>query len=209
MVLEEGKEVRSKQLHSGFTLLEVVLVIAILSLLAAIILAVIGPARKMARVATCTSNLRQIGLAYEMYRADYGQYPRPRILTTSPYLNDKRILFCPEDTSIALLGAASSYHMRIVAPPHFVPLWEVGDLSPNTVLVYCDHHLGQSVIYLKNDNTRLTPPQYPYHLVLRASGAVQRIHVSRIRKFLLPGNSPMFMNAYPDEPGYEQAAAGR
>ncbi len=60
----------------AYTLLEILLVIAILSLLAAIVVAATAPIRESARQQHCMSNLRQWGLATALYRADWdGQEP--------------------------------------------------------------------------------------------------------------------------------------
>lgn len=55
----------------GFTLIELLVVMAILALLAAMVMPVFSAARGKARSATCTSNLRQIGMAFFMYAQDY------------------------------------------------------------------------------------------------------------------------------------------
>lgn len=58
---------------SGFTLIELLVVIAIIAVLAAILFPVFAQAREKARQAACSSNLRQIGLAFGMYAQDYDE----------------------------------------------------------------------------------------------------------------------------------------
>lgn len=62
--------------NRGFTLVEMIFVIAIISLLSALLLPVFWTARGRAQQAVCASNLRQIGLGFAMYAQDYdGRYP--------------------------------------------------------------------------------------------------------------------------------------
>ena len=64
---------------SAFTLLELLIVVAIIAILAAILFPVFSRARENARKASCISNLHQIGLGIAMYRGDYdGINPRYR-----------------------------------------------------------------------------------------------------------------------------------
>lgn len=58
----------------GFTLVELLTVIAIVAVLTAIIMPVMLSARASARQTTCLSNIRQIGQAQLLYFADNGQY---------------------------------------------------------------------------------------------------------------------------------------
>ena len=62
----------------GFTLIELLVVIAIIAILAAILFPVFAQARDKARQVGCLSNLRQIGLATQLYAQDYDETPPPR-----------------------------------------------------------------------------------------------------------------------------------
>lgn len=59
----------------GFTLIELLVVIAILAILAALLLPALTAAKASARSARCKSNLRQLGLAVQLYIHDHAFYP--------------------------------------------------------------------------------------------------------------------------------------
>jgi prepilin-type N-terminal cleavage/methylation domain-containing protein len=113
----------------GFTLVELLVVIAIIAVLMGILLPALSMARMHAKRLVSTSNLKQIGLAMELYTQDNeglfpesshgltGQAARQRswIFTLGPYIGDvNEIRVCPADPQRAerLKHPTSSYIMN-------------------------------------------------------------------------------------------------
>jgi len=84
--------------YRGFTLVELLVTVGIISVLAGILLSIVTAARSAGREAVCASNLRQIGLAYEMYVDDLeARPPSLAAMCAAGYIRDGRILHCPAD----------------------------------------------------------------------------------------------------------------
>ncbi len=86
--------------RKGFTLIELMIVIAIIAILAAILVPNFIRARAQGQVTSCKSNLKNIGTACEMYATDNaGRYPEKLDILTKeangqqPYM--KAIPKCP------------------------------------------------------------------------------------------------------------------
>ncbi|MEO7717728.1 MAG: DUF1559 domain-containing protein [Capsulimonas sp.] len=62
-----------KRRAAGFTLIELLVVISIIAILAAILFPVFAKAREKARQISCISNLKQLGIAGQMYIQDYDE----------------------------------------------------------------------------------------------------------------------------------------
>jgi prepilin-type N-terminal cleavage/methylation domain-containing protein/prepilin-type processing-associated H-X9-DG protein len=69
--------ITNSRVKHAFTLIELLVVIAIIAILAAILFPVFAQAREKARSISCLSNMKQIGLALEIYLQDYDDiYPQ-------------------------------------------------------------------------------------------------------------------------------------
>ncbi|MDD5270618.1 MAG: DUF1559 domain-containing protein [Candidatus Omnitrophica bacterium] len=128
----------------GFTLIELLVVMAIIIILAGLIMPSLSSARERARKTTCANNLKQIGMALEMYTmANNWRYPSAgqlqAALTSAPtYIDDTDIFVCPSG------GANYQY----AAQP--MPTW------PSTrVIVTCPNHGAGGVYLYKGTNVRI------------------------------------------------------
>ena len=125
----------------GFTLVELLVVIAVISLLAGIALPSLARARVIARRVKCRANLHGVGVALRMYLNESddimpiaAQMPSlnlnedPSIAEVlQPYVSKEELLQCPADTKknfYASEGASYEYHSmlggRKLSDSHFV-----------------------------------------------------------------------------------------
>lgn len=94
------KDSHTESLRSGFTFLELLVVIVIISILAAISASGVRRAKEMARQTDCMSNLRQIGIAIVAYRNDHAGRSPDWISNLYPtYVDDLSVYVCRSDVN--------------------------------------------------------------------------------------------------------------
>lgn len=104
--------------RQGFTIIELLVVMAIITILAALIFPVFAAAKEKNRQAKCMNNLKQLGTAFELYCQDYdSDWIAPAYLGKlyPNYVRSAELFICPSDNGI--------YNGR-VAPPNSVVCWE-------------------------------------------------------------------------------------
>lgn len=96
-----------KCMHRGYTLMELLLVIAVIGILAAILLPALARSREASRRASCLSNLSQIGMSFRMFALENkgglpwsgGKGDATALLQLVPeYAPDYRVFICPSDS---------------------------------------------------------------------------------------------------------------
>lgn len=113
----------SRRSRSGFTLVELLTVIAVIGILAAIIIPTVGNVRERASRSAAASNLRQIAISYATYSTSGGRprsisaeniYEWARVLAQSGNFNDPQIYILPTDP---MVEQTDQQMPRVVASP--------------------------------------------------------------------------------------------
>lgn len=101
--MKEPRAISRSLSHWYFTLVELLIVIAIMGILTSLLLPALGKAKKTALGIACANNLKQIGMAYACYRDDYDNYFHPNFGNAgyaSPLWNHSLLRWNPEHVGI-------------------------------------------------------------------------------------------------------------
>jgi len=144
--------------RDGFTLIELLVVIGIIAILASMLMPGLSRAKGKANEIKCLSDIRQLGLAANMYTGDHdGEYPRRMqwtnswVVTLKPYYVNSNILACPSDSFIFTLG---NHERRSYIINGFNDFWQktLSDVDYRKVMAWnYKHGMRQSAISLASD----------------------------------------------------------
>lgn len=163
-------------MRRAFSLLELLVVVAILAILTAILFPAFSRAREQARRSSCASNLRQIFLAHYQYKEDYDGVFAPsayrnarnqRVLWTQlfqPYAKSEQIFRCPGDAnSLRLsygLNTIAFADVENIAPqqPGGVRLGALRFDATGELILGCESGAGDDFTTPVPDSWKIVPP---------------------------------------------------
>lgn len=174
---------KNREINRNFTLIELLIVIAIIAILAGMLLPALNIARNKAKAIKCTANLRQLGSGIMQYQNDYddffmasnfsanNNYSMYALQKLDPYLNTKYTSIYREyykNDNILLCPSSDNYHVNknygintvlipIPSPTLYTGLYPSSKKLPKySIIVAADNGNGSGINlnnYTKNVQT--------------------------------------------------------
>ncbi len=176
---------RQQSRHDGFTLVELLVVLATIAILAALLLPALGRSKSRAQSAACLNNLRQLGIGFQLYLQDnHDTFP-----TSSPHSG---LGAQPEDWLWWQMTADPSGNVTMRDPKRGSVIQSIGQYQPRLLRCPADRAAEtREVLWKSNPGME----QYFYSYSLNAhSDAGMASFISRDRTLIILNKSEKIRN---------------
>ncbi len=135
------------KLKKAFTLIELLIVVAIIGILAAIAVPNFLNAQLKAKIAATVGNMRSIGTAIEMYAVDNGSYPNTYWPETHTFINPRQLRFKRLTTPVAYMSTSVRDVFNTIDPEPMAvyPFWGPDTMNHRRKGTWFDHPAMQSI----------------------------------------------------------------